>query len=107
MSAVEKENKQTTLNELFAAAKKDYYEWIIIEKKLSVLSQSEKLLQFMITNAETRYRNGLGKISAYYKAKASLGIIENMRIELENEITQKRIAINTFMNRDEAVGFFC
>lgn len=105
MSSVEKENKQTTLNELFAAAKKDYYEWIIIEKKLSVLSQSEKLLQFMITNAETRYRNGLGKISAYYKAKASLGIIENMRIELENEITQKRIAINTFMNRDKLLDF--
>jgi len=105
MSSVEKENKQATLNELFAAAKKNYYEWIMIEKKLSVLSQSEKLLQFMITNAETRYKNGLGKISAYYKAKASLGNIENMRVELENEIVQKRITINTFMNRDKLLNF--
>ena len=106
MSSVEKENKQATLNELFAAAKKNYYEWIIIEKKLAVLSQSEKLLQFMITNAETRYKNGLGKMSAYYKAKASLGNIENMRVGLENEITQKRIAINTLMNRDKGAEFF-
>ena len=105
MSSVEKENKQATLNELFAVAKKNYYEWIIIEKKLAVLSQSEKLLQFMITNAETRYKNGLGKMGAYYKAKASLGNIENMRVGLENEITQKRIAINTLMNRDKEAEF--
>lgn len=105
MSSVEKENKEAALNELFAAAKKNYYEWIIIDKKLSVLKQNEKLLQFMITNAETRYKNGLGKISAYYKAKASLGDIENMRIEMENEIVQKRIAINTLINRDKLTEF--
>lgn len=105
MSSVEKENKQATLNELFAAAKKNYYAWIIVEKKLAVLEEDEKLLQFMITNAETRYKNGLGKISAYYKAKASLGEIENMRIELQNEIIQKRIVINTLMNRDKLMDF--
>jgi len=105
MSSMEKESKQATLNELFATAKSNYYAWIIIEKKLSVLSQSEKLLQFMITNAETRYKNGLGKISAYYKAKASLGNIENMRVELENEIVQNRIAINTLTNRNKQDEF--
>jgi outer membrane protein TolC len=105
MSSVEKENKQATLNELFAVAKKNYYEWIIIEKKLVVLDQSEKLLHFMITNAETRYKNGLGKISAYYKAKASLGDIENMRVALENEIVQKRTALNTLMDRDRLLSF--
>ena len=105
MSSVEEENKQATLNDLFAAAKKNYYEWIIIEKKISILDESAKLLQFMITNAETRYKNGLGKISAYYKAKASLGNIENMRVSLENEIAQKRIALNTLMNTDKFNNF--
>ncbi|MEO8110478.1 MAG: TolC family protein [Ginsengibacter sp.] len=105
MSSVEKENKQASLNDLFAAAKRNYYEWIIIEKKLSILDESEKLLQFMITNAETRYKNGLGKISAYYKAKASLGNIESMQVELENTITQKRIALNTLMNRNKLASF--
>ncbi len=101
MSSVTKENKEASLIGLFAAAKKNYYEWIIIEKKLSILDESEKLLHFMITNAETRYKNGLGKISAYYKAKASLGNIQNMRVELQNEILQKRIALNTLMNRNK------
>lgn len=105
MSSVEKENKEDALNDLFAAAKKNYYEWIILEKKLSILDESEKLLNFMITNAETRYKNGLGKISAYYKAKASLGDIENMRVGLQNEILQKRIALNTLMNRDKLNEF--
>lgn len=105
MSSVEKENKNATLNELFAAAKKNYYEWIIIQKKLTVITEGEKLLQFMITNAETRYKNGLGKIGAYYKAKASLGNMQNMRVELENEIAQKRIALNALMNRDKLTEF--
>ncbi len=105
MSSVTKENKEAALNNLFAAAKKNYYEWIVIEKKLSILDESEKLLRFMITNAETRYKNGLGKISAYYKAKASLGNIQNMRVGLQNEILQKRIALNTLMNRNKLQDF--
>ena len=105
LSSVTKENKEAALNDLFAAAKKNYYEWIIIEKKLSILDESEKLLHFMITNAETRYKNGLGKISAYYKAKASLGNIKNMRVELENNIAQKKIVLNTLMNRSKLKDF--
>ncbi len=105
MSSVTKENKEAALNNLFAAAKKNYYEWIVIEKKLAVLADDQKLLQFMITDAETRYKNGLGKISAYYKAKASLGNIENMRVELQNEISQRNIALNTLMNRNKLTTF--
>ena len=105
-SSVTKESKQDALNNLFAAAKKNYYEWVIIEKKLSILDESEKLLHFMITNAETRYKNGLGKISAYYKAKASLGNIQSMRVGLQNGILQKKIALNTLMNRNKLTDFW-
>lgn len=105
MSAADKEKKNASLNELNAAAKQNYYQWMIIQKKLIVLDQNQKLLDFMIKNAELRYKNNLGKINAYYKAKASLGNIENMRIALENEITQKRIALNTLMNRDKTTAF--
>src|SRR5690349_11087950 len=37
MSSVEKERKQATLNNLIADAKKNYYEWAVLTKKLSVL----------------------------------------------------------------------
>jgi len=105
MSGVEKERKNTTVNDLYAQAKKNYYQWIIAKKKLVVLDQDEKILDFMIKNAEIRYKNNMGKISAYYKAKASLGNIETMRIMLENEMTQKRIVLNTLMNRDKNILF--
>ena len=105
ISSSDKERKNASLNMLVAAAKKNYYEWIIIKKKLSILDQDEKLLNFMIQSAEIRYKNGLGKISAYYKVKAALGNIQNMRLMLENEIKQRRIMLNTLMSRDKLQEF--
>lgn len=105
MSAVEKEKKKAALNELYAAAKQNYYQWIIIKKKLAILDQDSRLLDFMLKNAELRYKNNIGKVGAYYKVKASLGNIERMRILLENEQLQKRILLNTLMNRDKSIDF--
>ena len=105
MSSVEKEKKNFSLNQLYAEAKMNYYDWIIIQKKLNVLVQNEKLINFMIKSAELRYKNGLEKINAYYKAKAALGNLEKMRVMLENEMVQKRIALNTLMNRDKRIEF--
>jgi len=105
MSSVVKENKNASLNELNAAAKQNYFEWVIVKKKLDILNQDQKLLDFMIRNAELRYQNNLGKVGAYYKAKASLGSLENTRLQLENEINQKRIILNTLMNRDKSKEF--
>lgn len=105
MSAVEKEKKNASLNELIYDAKQSYYEWIILKKKLAILEQNEKLLDFMIKNAEIRYKNGLEKISAYYKAKAALGNVQNMRLMYENDIKEKRIRINTVMGRNAMTAF--
>lgn len=100
-SKVNNENKQFQLNDLYATAKKNYYEWLVIEKKKSVLNDNEKLLNFMIQSTELRYKNNLGKLNAYYKAKAELGKIENQREEFNNEVKQKQIMLNTLMNRDK------
>lgn len=105
MSSVEKEKKNASLNELINDAKQFYYEWIILERKMSIVQSNEKLLDFMIKNAEIRYKNGLEKISAYYKAKAALGNLQNMRLMFENDIREKRIRINSLMNRNVLTGF--
>jgi outer membrane protein TolC len=90
---------------LYADAKKNYYEGIVIQKKLNVINENEKLLNFMIKDAEIRYKNGLDKLSAYYKAKAQLGYLLNMRLMLENERKQKLIILNTLMNRNKLQDF--
>lgn len=105
MSSVEKEKKGYTLNQLYADAKKNYYEWIVIKKQLLILDDNEKLLNYMIQSAEIRYKNGLEKINAYYKAKAALANVQSMRIMLENEIKQRKYNINTLMYRDKTVDF--
>lgn len=105
MSSVEKEKKGYTLNQLFAEAKRNYYESIIIKKQLLILDDNEKLLNYMIQSAEIRYKNGLEKINAYYKAKAALANVQNMRIMRENEIKQKKYIINTLMYRDKTIEF--
>ncbi len=105
LSSVNKEEKQFSLYDLFAEAKKDYYDWLIVEKKISVLDQNEKLLNFMIQSAELRYKNNLGKLNAYYKAKAALGKIENQREKLANNIKQYQINLNTLMNRNKSENF--
>jgi len=105
LSAAGKESRQANLNELFAIAKKSYYDWLITEKKLKVLEDNEKLLHFMIQSTEIRYKNNLGKLNAYYKAKAALGTLENQRLLLQNEIAQQQVILNTLMNRDKQVLF--
>lgn len=105
MSSVEKENKNASLNELINDARQFYYEWIVLKKRLSILSENEQILDFMIKNAEIRYKNGLEKINAYYKAKAALGSVKNMQLMYENDIREKRIRINALMGRNAMIDF--
>ena len=100
MSSVEKEKLYAALNENFQDAKKLYYSSIVLDKKLKVVKENEKMLDFMIRNAEIRYKNGLSKISAYYKAKAALGSSKNMQLMYENDLRVNRIRLNALMGRD-------
>lgn len=105
MSGAAREQRKTAMNELNAQAKKAFFEWLIIEKKLAVLNENDRILQFMVKNAETRYRNGLNKINAYHKAKAAMGRIENMRLMYNNDIRQRLILINSLMYRNAEFRF--
>lgn len=105
MSYVEKDKKNAALNELVSDAKQLYYEWLVLKKKNSILADNEKILEFMIANAEIRYKNNLEKISSYYKAKAALGSVKNMQLMYEAEIRQKRIRLNALMNRNPMTDF--
>lgn len=105
MSAVERAKKGATANELNAAARRAYYQWVVAEHRMTVLDEDGKLLDFMIKDAELRYRNNLGKIGVYYKAKAELGNLVSRRIGLENVAEQARIALNTLMDRDKTTTF--
>lgn len=105
LSTVERTKKGATVNELYAAAGRAYFQWLIAKRREAILDEDGRLLEFMIRDAELKYKNNLGKIGAYYKAKAALGNLDNRRIALDNLMVQQRIALNTLMNRDKTTTF--
>lgn len=105
MSKVEKEMKNATRNELYSMAKMSYYEWLVLKKKLQILTESEALLNYVLRSTEIRYTYGMDKLNAYYKTKAMAGDVQNMKLMAELEIKQQRINLNTVMNRNSGLVF--
>ncbi len=105
MSNIEKEMKNAMRNELFSMAKMSYYEWQVMKMKIKIINASEDLLNYIIKSTEIRYTYGMDKLNAYYKAKAMLGEMQQMRIMTESEISQKRIELNTLMIKNKDLDF--
>ncbi|SHF94170.1 Outer membrane protein TolC [Flavobacterium micromati] len=105
MSSVEAENKNYTINQLNAVAKTNYYQWIVIDKKIKISNNNLLLLDYMIKSMEIRYQYNMDKLSTYYKAKSQYSKSQSMIVMLENDISQKRIMLNTLMARDKNTAF--
>lgn len=105
MSSVAIEMKEATLNELVSDAKMLYHQWSLLLRKLGILSENEKLLQFMIASAELRYRNSLEKMGAYYKAKAALGEVRSLQWAIANEVESAKLRLNALMGRPPQTDF--
>jgi len=78
---------------------------VVVEKKVALLQSTQELLEYMLKDANIRLTYGKEKLSNIYKAKADLYQLENTREQLNNEISQKTIMLNTLMNRDKQAPF--
>ncbi|MBC5841675.1 TolC family protein [Flavobacterium sp. F-380] len=105
MSSVEKENKNYTINQLKALAKTNYYQWLVLNKKIKIANDNLLLLDYMIKSMEIRYQYNMDKLPTYYKAKSQYSALESMILMLQNDISQKRIMLNTLMARDKNTAF--
>lgn len=105
MAAVDSIMKIAMKNEMFMMVKMNYYDWLIMSKKVIVLKESEEIMIYLLKATELKYTYGMEKLNAYYKAKAMLGDIQNMRLMMEQEINQRKIALNYYMNRDKTNEF--
>lgn len=105
MSKVTAEDKNYLKNQLIAQAKQYYYERVVLEKKLVLLQNTQSLLEYMLKDANIRLTYGKEKLPNIYKAKADLYQLDNTREQLNNEISQKDIMLNTLMNRDKQTAF--
>jgi len=105
MSKVTTEDKNYQKNQLIAQAKQYYYERVVLEKKVALLQNTQRLLEYMLKDANIRLTYGKEKLSNIYKAKAELFELDNTREQLKNDISQKNIMLNTLMNRDKQTEF--
>jgi outer membrane protein TolC len=105
MSSVEKENKNYTINQLKALATTNYYQWIVLNKRVKIAIDNLLLLDYMIKSMEIRFQFNMDKLSSYYKAKSQYSALESMILMLQNDISQKRIMLNTLMARDKNTAF--
>jgi outer membrane protein TolC len=101
MSSVEVENKNYTINQLNAVAKTNYYQWLVLDKKIKIANDNLLLLEYMIKSMEIRYQYNMDKLPTYYKAKSQYSGLQSMLVMLENNIAQKRIMLNTLMARNK------
>ena len=105
VSKLTAEEKNYMKNQLAAQAKQYYYDRIILEKKLIQLQNTQNLLDYMLKDANIRLTYGKEKLGNIYKAKADLYELQNTREQLNNDIRQKNIMLNTLMNRDKQAEF--
>lgn len=104
-SKVTAEDKNYLRNQLITQAKQYYYERVVLEKKLTLLQNTQSLLEYMLKDANIRLTYGKEKLPNIYKAKAELFELDDTREQLNNEIRQRNIMLNTLMNRDKQTAF--
>lgn len=103
MSGVTLKQKDVALQDLYAQAKKAYYESAIISKKQKILDENEQILATMLQNVTLRYQTNQEQLGAYYRIEAAQGELQLMRVMLDNQDRQQRILLATLMNTSKEV----
>jgi outer membrane protein, heavy metal efflux system len=97
-AAIEEETHGVMYNQFRAQAKTAYYGWVVLEKKKTVLQESNRIMEFMLKLAKVRYPLNQGTLGNIYKAEARLYEVENMLLMTNNEIQMKNIQLNMLMS---------
>jgi outer membrane protein, heavy metal efflux system len=105
MSSVDQTMKSFDRQNMIQESKMMYYDWIILKKKLTVLKESESLMNLMVKSGEIGYAYNQNQLSRIYKARAELYSIQNMILMTEAEIRQMNIGLNAMMNQDKLIVF--
>lgn len=89
MASIEQQGKAAKKNEMFAMAKTNYYEWIVLQKKYYVLMQTDSLLNYIVQVAQNRFTFNKEKLNNIYKSQADLFELRNMEAMLVGDMKMK------------------
>lgn len=97
-ASVEEQGRAIQYNALRSEAKTLYYDWLVLEKKLKVLNENQRIVELMLDLARVRYPYNQGSLGNIYKAEGRLYEVQNMILETNSEIEEKRFRLKALMN---------
>lgn len=97
-AAVEQQNRAVQFNQLRSDAKQSYYQWLVGEKKLKALKESEEIVTLMIRLARIRYPYNQGSLGNIYKAEGRLSEVQNMIEMTAGDIEESAARLKGLMN---------
>lgn len=105
LAEVEKSKSNWTKNELRKEAKILYYNRFVNEQKQKTVTESEEVLNLLLTTAEVKFSSNQSELQTIYKAKARLSELKNMQYMLSGIIEESNIGLNILMVRDVNTHF--
>lgn len=97
-AGVEKQGRAIQFNVLRSEAKTYYYQWLVAEKKLAVLSENERVMELMLKLAKIRYPYNQGSLGNIYKAEGRLSEVQNMKLMTRSDIESNSYRLKALMN---------
>lgn len=95
---IERANRDVTLNDFKAQAKRLYMNWLVARQRISVLQENEKIMVTMKKIEEVRYPYNQSQLGSVYKAEAKIEENRNMIRMQEGSIGKARSWLNSLMN---------
>lgn len=95
---VERANRDITLNDFKAQAKRLYYNWLIAAQRIKVLQENERIMIMMKKIEEVRYPYNQSQLGNVFKADAKIEENYNMIRMQEGTIAKARAWLNSLMN---------
>lgn len=100
LSDIEVSKSDWTKNELRREAKILYYNRFVNEQKQKIITESEEILNLLLTTAEAKFSSNQSQLQTIYKAKAKLAELKNMQYMLLGVMAESNIGLNILMVRD-------
>jgi outer membrane protein, heavy metal efflux system len=97
-AGVEKQGRAVQFNALRSMAKTYYYQWLVAERKISVLNENTKIIELMIKLARIRYPYNQGSLGNIYKAEGRLSEVQNMILMTRSDIEDKSYRLKALVN---------
>ena len=93
------------LNDLKAAAKTQYFNWLVAAQKIKIIEANERILVTMKKIEEVRYPYNQSQLSTVYRAEAEIQKNRNMLPMQQGIIARARGYLNALMNRPGNTSF--